>query len=279
MSDPNRKAEKAARTAAKQAQYEQDIAGLEFKEWPKIGRLNRDIVITEKIDGTNGAIGIIREPAGSLAQCGPDRVIIDSDWYRVYAQSRTRIVTPGNDNYGFAAWVRKHAVLLVKTLGEGIHFGEWWGAGINRNYRLTEKRFSLFNTGKWAADPGALALQLARAEGCPIYSVPVLYTGPWSGVLGYIDGEQQAILDATENPPAGKVWLTPEQMGGWPEVQDLPNPRPRYAPHFIREWLKHVGSFAAPGFMKPEGIVIYHRASDVCFKATIENDEMHKGEV
>ena len=27
-----------------------------FRDWPKIARLNRDVVITEKIDGTNGAI-------------------------------------------------------------------------------------------------------------------------------------------------------------------------------------------------------------------------------
>lgn len=29
-----------------------------FEEFPKIGRLSRDMVITEKIDGTNGCIGI-----------------------------------------------------------------------------------------------------------------------------------------------------------------------------------------------------------------------------
>ncbi len=33
------------------------------------------------------------------------------------------------------------------------------------------------------------------------------------------------------------------------------------------------GSFAVPGFMKPEGIVIYHEAANVYFKATLEKDE------
>ena len=33
------------------------------------------------------------------------------------------------------------------------------------------------------------------------------------------------------------------------------------------------GSKAAPGFMKPEGVVIYHLAGKVYFKKTIENDE------
>ena len=31
---------------------------IEFKEWPKTPRLLRNITITEKIDGTNAAIGI-----------------------------------------------------------------------------------------------------------------------------------------------------------------------------------------------------------------------------
>lgn len=31
---------------------------IEFKAWPKIPRLFRDVIITEKIDGTNAAIHI-----------------------------------------------------------------------------------------------------------------------------------------------------------------------------------------------------------------------------
>jgi len=36
------------------------------------------------------------------------------------------------------------------------------------------------------------------------------------------------------------------------------------------------GSKAAPGFMKPEGIVIYHSHSNTLFKKTIEKDEVPK---
>lgn len=47
------------------------------------------------------------------------------------------------------------------------------------------------------------------------------------------------------------------------------------------EILSEGGSFAAPGFMKPEGIIIYHHAANMCFKKTfkktIEKDEEHKG--
>jgi hypothetical protein len=41
--------------------------------------------------------------------------------------------------------------------------------------------------------------------------------------------------------------------------------------------LKEFGSQAAPGFMKPEGIVIYHVAGNLLFKKTIEKDDAGKG--
>jgi hypothetical protein len=38
-----------------------------------------------------------------------------------------------------------------------------------------------------------------------------------------------------------------------------------------------LGSQAAQGFMKPEGIVIYHTAGHHLYKRTCENDEQYKG--
>lgn len=100
-----------------------------FRGWPKIPRLENEIYhITEKIDGTNACI-----------------IITEED---VFAQSRTRLITPEDDNYGFARWVKDYQATLYHDLGPGYHFGEWWGQGIQRNYGLNEKRFSLFNPTK-----------------------------------------------------------------------------------------------------------------------------------
>lgn len=79
-----------------------------FRAWPKTPRLFRDMVITEKIDGTNAAV-----------------IVADG---KLYAQSRKRIITPDDDNFGFASWVAEHPELV--ELGEGYHYGEWWGKGI-----------------------------------------------------------------------------------------------------------------------------------------------------
>ena len=40
--------------------------------------------------------------------------------------------------------------------------------------------------------------------------------------------------------------------------------------------LQHSGSVAAPGFGRPEGIVVYHTAGNVGFKKTFDGDEHGK---
>jgi RNA ligase len=177
---------------------------IDFIEFQKIPRLARECIITEKIDGTNGVIYI-----------GEDGEML--------AGSRSRWITPTEDNYGFAKWVEAHEAELMK-LGPGRHYGEWWGQGIQRNYSLTEKRFSLFNVSRWADDA-------VRPACCHV--VPVL---------------GRDLFDA-----------------------------PALALKALKK-LKEEGSVAAPGFMKPEGIIIYHVAGNLLFKKTIEKDEEWKGE-
>jgi len=45
----------------------------------------------------------------------------------------------------------------------------------------------------------------------------------------------------------------------------------------VLEELRCVGSKAAMGYANPEGIVVYHKPSGSCFKATLENDAEWKG--
>lgn len=182
---------------------------MEFQPFPKIPRLSRNCVVTEKLDGTNASIYI---PT-------PDEEAFS--FKKVWAGSRTRWLEPGSDNYGFCKWVDANYEDLLK-LGYGHHFGEWWGKGIQRNYGLTERRFSLFNTARWG-DPAV------RPAVCHV--VPVLYEGPFD--------------------------MIEIQKGLWT--------------------LGSIGSLAAPGFMKPEGVVIYHEAAKQLFKKTLENDDAPKG--
>ena len=172
-----------------------------LEDFGKIPRLTRACVITEKLDGTNASIFI-----------GEDGEFLTG--------SRTQWITPLTDNFGFALWAQEHKDELLQ-LGPGHHFGEWWGRGIQRGYGLTEKRFSLFNVGRWNAE--------TPPPTC-CHVVPTLYA------------------DAFD---------TAEIMRCLSQLAAL-------------------GSQAASGFMKPEGIVIYHTAARQLFKKTIEDDEVPK---
>lgn len=124
----------------------------EFKSFERIPRLrNNGIIITEKIDGTNAIIHI--DDTGTVLTAG----------------SRSRWITPEHDNYGFALWAQENETELL-ILGPGYHYGEWWGAGIQRRYGQDRKRFSLFNVARW----GALGLPAC----CEV--VPVLYAGSYA---------------------------------------------------------------------------------------------------
>jgi hypothetical protein len=137
-----------------------------FEPFPKIPRLKRGCVVTEKIDGTNAQV-IIDDDYYEPEKCMREYPVAVVEGLRIFAGSRTRLITPGKatDNFGFAAWVQEHAEELVK-LGHGRHFGEWWGKGIQRGYGLDHKRFSLFNTSRPAETLPACCFQ-----------VPVIYTG------------------------------------------------------------------------------------------------------
>lgn len=217
---------------------------MEFEKFHKIPRYSRDIVITEKLDGTNAQVYI--ELANELPD-NPEaccRLAYGMENYHIYAGSRSRWLHPekGKDNHGFASWVCENMTELVK-LGPGRHFGEWWGKGIQRGYGLEEKRFSLFNTGRW--------------ENRHI------------GGLSYIGDGMVGDLPAT-----GKVWA-PSCCHVVPVLYIGPNHEYDIRSALTR--LRMEGSNAAPGFMNPEGIVIYHTASGTMFKKTIEGDEKPKG--
>jgi len=95
----------------------------EFKPWPKIPRpKGMNITITEKMDGTNACV-----------------VIQDGNF--VGAQSRNRIITPEDDNMGFANWAYENQSDL-EGLGDGYHYGEWCGPGIQKNPHNLGKKAS-----------------------------------------------------------------------------------------------------------------------------------------
>lgn len=177
---------------------------IQFNEFPKMARLSREMIITEKIDGTNASIFIQQ----AVLEEEPDTNIlaieeVDGIKYTIRAGSRNKWIVPGKttDNAGFATWVKANSKELVH-LGEGLHFGEWWGSGIQRGYGLKEKRFSLFNVQRWEATD-------FTPKCCHI--VPILYRGPFN--TGVVDVILQKLKDT--GSMASPMFMKPEGIIVW----------------------------------------------------------------
>lgn len=195
------------------------ITEVEHEKFPKLPRLNRQWLITEKIDGTNAAVGVTE--AGDI-----------------YAQSRNRVIAPGDDGFGFAAWVMENEESLKEALGPGLHFGEWYGSGIQRGYGMQkgEKKFALFNVSRWCHDepsPWSPKPQLAYVEGLTV--VPVIGCMPLKFDSTFVEATLETL----------------RVHGSYAD--------------------------GANGFGDPEGIVLYSAAANQAFKVTLKNDEKPKG--
>ncbi len=159
---------------------------MEFKSFEKISKFTGiAMTITQKIHGTNAQIRIYEQDGVMKCQ----------------ASSRTRDIFVGDDNYGFARYVKDNEAEIIEKLGPGTHYGEWAGPGINSGEGLSEKKFVIFNHYRFPPE---------RPLPPQMVVVPVLYHGPY---------DERIVADAM---------LT----------------------------LKTQGSKLAPGFMRPEGVVI-----------------------
>jgi hypothetical protein len=153
-------------------------------------------------------------------------------WVHIKVGSRNRWLSGGSDNFGFYNWVWENCQEAAQ-LGPGRHFGEWWGKGIQRGYGLSERRFSLFNVDRWKkAEDGS-----DPTPAC-FHVVPVLHR---------------------------KIHLmrsAPRPVPGW----DLCS----HDADVYLNLLKEQGSKAAPGFMNPEGLMLFHTGSHTLLKHTFE---------
>lgn len=206
---------------------------MEFRSWPKTPRLfGKPMYVEEKLDGTN-ACAIVQRLTDFFKLDYTDYVVeVEGEPFVIGAQSRNRalpmkargmddLMWRKQDNAGFAAWVRENAEALVTVLGEGYHYGEWYGKGIQRGYGLSDRRFALFNSHRWGflADPDS-------APNIPgLVVVPTVYVGQFDTEV----------------------------------VRDLFNE------------LMEAGSQAVPGFMQPEGLIIYHMGN--LYKMTDNGDK------
>ena len=127
-------------------QFRNIVRDVEYNENTKQIKFER----TVKLHGTNAAIVYNLEPTHST-----------QPHEKLYAQSRNNVITPENDNAGFAQWVDDnyhalHCVLgdyATEALGNWdnerhlVVYGEWCGKGIQKGTSINncEKMFVVFD--------------------------------------------------------------------------------------------------------------------------------------
>lgn len=154
---------------------------MEFKSYNKIRRLeNANMTITQKLNGTNALVVVFTNEKGELD---------------LKTGSRTRWITPEDDNFGFSKFVHDNKEEFIDLLGEGWHYGEWIGPGINSGEGLDRRKFVLF---EW--------YRFVDAEFPPnTMTVPVLYKGSFDSVkiqevLGNLKAQGSALVPGFMRP-------------------------------------------------------------------------------
>ena len=230
----------------------------QFKSWGSTPRFHKGLHITEKIDGTNAGVSVQGVSWGVVHTPPADAILVNSTKldvngipecsYLVRAQSRKRIITPDNDNFGFAKWVWENAEGLANLLGFGYHYGEWYGEGIQKNPLAVQgRRWALFNTWHWTRKENLDRLVDADIPGLTL--VPVLHDEQRDGPADFTtipDIMEELALYGSKADGAAMV----------KEGYDWENDR----------------------YAEPEGIIVWQRETRQRYKILLREDDKHKWE-
>lgn len=210
-----------------------------FKPFPKIARLSREGIITCKLDGTNGQIYIWD------CRTDPDPEsdeLPDIPWIAILGNIH---IAAGSRN----RWITPAA--------DNFGFAKWVQANAEELLKLGPGR----HFGEW------WGFGIQRGYGLQEKRFSLFNVNRWVPAK-FAVGER--FSESGQEVPPACCHVVPVLYRGVFCTQSIE--------HALFK-LKFNGSVAAPGFMQPEGIVIYHTASKTLFKKTIEHDEAPKGQI
>jgi hypothetical protein len=194
-----------------------------------------------KLHGTNSAIQVFQDG-------------------RVVAQSRTKEITPEDDNAGFARWVNNNEYLWASLSDNAdediIIFGEWIGKGIQSGVAVSEipkKSFAVF-AARILTDEDSLITEPYLLQDL-VKGIPDTYVLPWHNTEIEIDWSK----------PAEELTVITDKINQWVNEVEKIDP-----------WVENTFGVKGTG----EGLVFYpasHKGHEnfknLCFKA---KGEAHK---
>lgn len=171
-----------------------------------------------KLDGTNAAVQVATDG-------------------RICAQSRSNIITPEQDNMGFAKWVDENKEYFSKLAGSGhlTVFGEWCGKGIQKGAAISQldhKVFAVFalQHGGTNGEPSVIEISPSTIEKrLPKHND--IYVLPWSTKMITLDFKN-----------ADQLQLRADEINKWVSEIEVCDP-----------WVK--ATFGIEGI--GEGVVMY----------------------
>ena len=108
---------------------------------------------------------------------------------KLFAQSRTRIITPGDDNAGFAAWVEGNKAAILGRIRSStdkdlIVWGEWCGKGIMSKVAISQipgKVFAVFAAAFLPIEDDTCLIVDDKELGALFGGMPDTQVLPWHG--------------------------------------------------------------------------------------------------
>lgn len=191
------------------------VQSVQMQRWPSVGLLHnvrRSLIALEatpvvtyrakiKLDGTNAGVQIFSDG-------------------RVAAQSRSQIITPDDDNMGFAQWVSQQMDYFA-PLADHEHitiFGEWCGRGIQKRTSISKIDRRIFTV--FAVQYGGVENEVAKLEIDPdkisqlLPSHPDIFVLPFMGEPLTLDFGNRDQLESVANA-INQLVSEVEQIDPW----------------------------------------------------------------
>jgi len=176
----------------------------------------------------------------------------------VIAQSRTNVITPQNDNMGFAAWVEGNKEMWALKGGTDgvVLYGEWCGRGIQSNVAVSEipKTFAIFGA-RSIRDPDFMIVEPTRLEAFvpdALREHKIALVLPWAGPPIIVDWSKPSEELETITNSINEAVLAVEACDPWVEANFNVKGTGEGLVYYP-DSAEHVGSFKMFG--------------DLCFKA------------
>ncbi|ABW25380.1 RNA ligase family protein [Acaryochloris marina] len=191
------------------------VQSVQMQRWPSVELLHnvrRSLMALEatpmvtyrakiKLDGTNAGVQIFSDG-------------------RVAAQSRSQIITPDDDNMGFAQWVSQQMDYFAPLAGhEHITiFGEWCGRGIQKRTSISKIDRRIFTV--FAVQYGGVENEVAKLEIDPdkisqlLPSHPDIFVLPFMGEPLTLDFGNRDQLESVANA-INQLVSEVEQIDPW----------------------------------------------------------------